>query len=68
MTEEKKTSIFGKMKKALLAENCSCCCNIKIVPENPSKTCSCCDPAESSDGKCDENCCDPAECCPGKSE
>ncbi|HKL98219.1 MAG TPA: hypothetical protein VJ857_06085 [Methanocorpusculum sp.] len=67
MTEEKKTSIFGKMKKALLAENCSCC-NIKIVPENPSKTCSCCDPAESSDGKCDENCCDPAECCPGKSE
>jgi len=57
MTEEKKTSIFGKMKKAITAENCSCCCNIKIVPEKP-----CCDEKDESNDKCKNT------CCSGKSE
>lgn len=57
MTEEKKTSIFGKMKKAITAENCSCCCNIKIVPEKP-----CCDEKDESNGTCKDT------CCSGKSE
>ncbi|MDO9522448.1 MAG: hypothetical protein Q7J08_01910 [Methanocorpusculum sp.] len=51
MTEEKKTSIFGKMKKAITGENCSCCCNIKIVPEKPG-----CDDEAGSKDQCGENC------------
>jgi hypothetical protein len=58
MTEEKKTSIFGKIKKAITAENSSCCCNIKIVPEK-----SCSDDEAGSKDQCGENC-----CCSGKSE
>jgi len=55
MTEEKKTSIFGKMKKAITGENCSCCCgNIRIVPENPEKPC--CDDEAGSKDQCGENC------------
>jgi hypothetical protein len=57
MTEEKKISIFGKMRKAITAENCSCCCNIKIVPEKP-----CCDEKDESNGTCKDT------CCSGKSE
>jgi len=56
MTEEKKTSIFGKLKKAITAENCSCCCNVKTVPDK-----SCCD------GKtCEPDCCKETDS--GKSE
>ncbi|HKM42167.1 MAG TPA: hypothetical protein VJY43_06330 [Methanocorpusculum sp.] len=46
MTEEKKTSIFGKIKKAIIGENCSCCCcSVKTVPEKESEKsyhCNCC--------------------------
>jgi len=50
MTEEKKTSIFGKMKKAIAAENSCSCCNIKIVPEK-----SCCDEKAGENNCCKEN-------------
>ncbi|MCK9343393.1 MAG: hypothetical protein ALMCE001_04060 [Methanocorpusculum sp. MCE] len=56
MTEEKKTSIFGKLKKAITAENCSCCCNVKIVPEK-----SCCDEKNGETDCCKENCCGKSE-------
>jgi len=56
MTEEKKTSIFGKLKKAITAENCSCCCNVKIVPEKP-----CCDEKTGETDCCKENCCRKSE-------
>ncbi|HJJ54389.1 MAG TPA: hypothetical protein O0X66_07850 [Methanocorpusculum sp.] len=42
MTEEKKTSIFTKIKRAILSENCTCC--------------SCCQTSAESKDQCNGNC------------